>query len=79
MDIELQTLIEQDIDFGIQKEHFYYTETQSKSEKDLIKAKNSFDQYELEFKNEDILSTTQYIEHEKVPDDCRLFVEEDTG
>ncbi len=50
MDIELQTLIEQDIDLGIKNNFFYEIESQQKNNQDMsyqfnsdfIKMKNSF-------------------------------------
>jgi hypothetical protein len=50
MDIELQTLIEQDIDLGIKNNFFYQIESQQKNNQDMsyqfnsdfIKMKNSF-------------------------------------
>lgn len=93
MDIELQTLIEQDIDFGVHKSNFYYMAQNSADNNesagkfinpknpDLSKSSNqTFNEFAgLEFKNLDILTTTKYIEDEKIPDDYKLFVEEDTG
>jgi hypothetical protein len=86
MDIELQTLIEQDID--LYKNNYYVSaENQNliddPKQRALIakdKPTTFFNEFgELDFKHEDILSTTKYIEEEKVADDYNVFVEEDTG
>jgi len=87
MEIDLQTLIEQDIDLY---KNQYYFGTAEQSLIDDPKQKCSFNKDRpstsygnefagLEFKHEDILSTTKYIEEEQVADDYNVFVEEDTG
>lgn len=82
MEIELQTLIEQDIDLGIKDDlnfninnqhqsHNYDTKYQMNNE--LDKMKNLFQNtFENSQKNQDLLTTTKFT------DRCK-FIEEDTG
>ena len=86
MDIELQTLIEQDIDLY---KNSYYGSVENQNLIDDPKQQVLFGKDkpttlfnelgELQYKHEDILSTTKYMEEEQVVDYNNVFVEEDTG
>lgn len=73
MDIELQTLIEQDIDLGIKNSEFYDI---GQHKFDFMNKKDFMNENQ---KDQDILSATEIIANEINIDKYKLRVEEDTG
>lgn len=68
MEIDLQTIIQQDIDLGIMPS--------STSHHNRSKQVEFFKESQ---KNADILVTTDLFEQNRIPEGCKLIVEEDTG
>lgn len=69
MEIDLQTILQQDIDLGISPSSTSHLQNRSKQA----------DFYMESQKNADILATTVLFEQNRIPDGCKLIVEEDTG
>lgn len=69
MEIDLQTILQQDIDLGISPSSTSHHQNRSKQT----------DFYKESQKNADILATTDLFEQNRIPDGCKLIVEEDTG
>lgn len=85
MDIDLQTIIQQDIDLGIEKSYGYggydFGSTSSQSSKDELDFFGFKEQLQESQKNLDILSVNQLFERQQndVPEGFKLILEEDTG
>lgn len=83
MDIDIQTILQQDIDLGIKGSLSYEFEEPSfdKYNKDelMYGSSSSFKSQEENQKNADILAATQMFENQNIPDGYKLILEEDTG
>ncbi|RNA36183.1 hypothetical protein BpHYR1_029582, partial [Brachionus plicatilis] len=77
MDMDLQTILQQDIDLGIMPSstshlHHHHHHHHHNSSKQI-------EFYKESQKNADIMATTDLFEQNRIPDGCKLIVEEDTG